>query len=222
MFAKVLFLIVITAVVCAPIDQADEDIPVYTEKVVKAKPTKPGGSVTRVPRFHSKKLSSLAKQTPTPASQSDDAGEPYPIPDATSAPEEDLKPAKPLRNNPRPYKRNPSHPKNVIVNEDYPRRKPSLRVGYNAPRPSYAKVPQLGVEYAPEVLQNAYEPPQKLVDEYKPRKPVVRHYNDYDSAVGNAPQLNYAQAPKEIELPAERNYGYANNDYVSPCFFANF
>lgn len=200
---------------CVPIDQdaQDEDIPVYTEKVVQAKPTQPGGSVTRIPRFRSKKLSSLPKKAPR-SPPSDDAGEPYPLPkQTTSIP----KTENPIRNNPRPIRRIPSYPRNTIVDDDYPRRKPALRGGYNAPRPSYAEAPHLGVEYDPEVQQNVYEPPQRLVEDYRPRKPVAYH-NEYDSAVGNAPQLNYADAPTEISLPAKPDYGYINNDYVSILF----
>ncbi|GBN54016.1 hypothetical protein AVEN_175561-1 [Araneus ventricosus] len=166
-------LLLISAVVSYPIAgvEDEDDLPVYTEKVSSAKPT------TRIPRFESKKLTTSPKK----ASESiPSAKEPsYPLPEL---PKVVPKAPKPVRSNPRPVRRTPEHPQNTIVEGVYPKPKPSLRGGYNAPKPSYvpapaaAPAPALGVEYAPEVVDNKYEASPLHVEEPRPRQVVPNSY----------------------------------------------
>ncbi|GIX86882.1 uncharacterized protein CEXT_513751 [Caerostris extrusa] len=157
MLAKLLIsLLLITAVVSYPIDgvEDDDDIPVYTEKVSAAKPT------TRVPRFESKTSNASQK---APESSSLIKESPYHAPEQ---PKIALKTTKPIRPNVRPVRRSPEHPQNTIVEDIYPKRKPVLRGGYNAPQPSYAAAPQLGVEYAQKSLPTAMRNPLSILWKY--------------------------------------------------------
>ncbi|GIX82065.1 cuticle protein 16.8 [Caerostris darwini] len=199
MLAKLIIsLLLITAVVSYPIDgvEDDDDIPVYTEKVSAAKPT------TRVPRFESKKLATPPKKAPESSHLVKES--PYHAPEQ---PKIALKTTKPIRPNVRPVRRSPEHPQNTIVEDTYPKRKPVLRGGYNAPQPSYAAAPQLGVEYAPEVVANSYEESPVHSVEVQPvriAKPIVPEYG------GNAHYQNYQVAPQAVSAPSS---GYKPDYY---------
>ncbi|GFY58702.1 uncharacterized protein TNIN_250831 [Trichonephila inaurata madagascariensis] len=205
MFAKVvLSLLLITVVVSYPISgvEDDDDIPVYTEKVSAAKPT------TRVPRFESKKLTAVPKKVPENYQPAKEV--PYSVPEQPILnPNVVLKTTKPVRPNVRPVRRTPDHPQNAIAEATYPRQKPALRVGYNAPKPSYAAAPALGVEYAPEVEANNYEDPHLApaapVHEERPQRLVKPSISEHRAAVGNAPHLRY-EAPPHVVSPPRNGY----------------
>ncbi|KAF8783150.1 Cuticle protein 16.8 like protein [Argiope bruennichi] len=196
MLAKVFVsLLLVSTVVSYPIAGAEDedDLPVYTEKVSSAKPT------TRIPRFESKKLSPVPKKASESISPAKEPSYSLPEQPKVVAP-------KPIRSNPRPVRRTPDHPQNAIAEGAYPKPKPSLRVGYNAPKPSYvpapaaAPAPVLGVEYAPEVADNSYEASPLHVEE--PRPKLVRS----SAPEYGAPSVHAEEPRPKLVRPSVQEY----------------
>ncbi|XP_054720047.1 uncharacterized protein LOC129229707 [Uloborus diversus] len=183
----IIFCLLATVVVSNPIgpEEDDDDIPVYTEKVSPAKPT---AAARRVPQFGEKKIS------PKVASEklALDRKRPYSIQkQTTSVPKAVLKTTKPILSNSRPVRRIPKVRTDSFEAERY---NGIMKGEYNAPKVSYAPSPELGVEY--DVPDRSIS--HGLIDDYEPRRPAP----ELRSAVGNAPRLRYAVAPRRLSAAA--------------------
>ena len=231
----------VAAIVASPVGphEEEEDLPVYTEKVVPNKPT-------QVPKFGSKKASTASRKVPEKL----DYRRTYESPaHTTTLPKAVLKSTKPIRGSTRPVRRinrvpsSPSVGQNEITS--------TSTEDYDSPSLSFIAAKGLGVEYASEV--ETPPPHEDKVENYErqkdepptnapsrtarhhtssPQKPVVHRPNyaperlyhqshsDLGPAVGNAPLLRYAVAPQRFApAPARakdiQDYGYAGNSYVS-------
>ncbi|XP_035219097.1 uncharacterized protein LOC118192281 isoform X1 [Stegodyphus dumicola] len=211
-----LLFVLATAVVCNPVPpEDDDDIPVYTEKVVPAKPTQPGRTrpVTRIPKFGTKKL--IPGSAITGEKLSSNNKLPYVIPkQATSAPKALLKTTEAIRSSNRPVRRTPKYLSNSLANGESPAPKRALTGGHNAPRPVYAPAPELGVQYASEISPSSYG----LAHDYQPRKLVPKSNPDYGSALGNAPEIRYAAAPEKFIPSAPASKEIHDNAYNSNSY----
>lgn len=228
----------VTAIVASPAGpyEEEEDLPVYTEKVVPNKPT-------QVPKFGSKKATTTPRKV---HEKLDNKRSHEPSVHTTTLPKAVLKSTKPIRDSTRPVRRInriPSTPP-----DGHNEIKPTSTEDYDSPSQDFIAAKGLGVEYAPEVetppphgdLEDSYqpqrtEPPTKAPSRTArhhtstPLKPVVypsnyapkrlyhQSYSDLGPAVGNAPLLRYAVAPQSFEpAPARvKDYGYEGNSYVS-------
>lgn len=228
--------IVAAVAVANPVTPSEEedDLPVYTEKVVP-------GKTTQVPKFGAKKLSVPPKKAPEKLRLQEKRTHTSPL-YTTEYPI--VKTTKAIRSNTRPVRRiNDVHREPLVGYNDL-----SPANDYEVPPPKLAK--GLGVEYAPDVVPPSEEShdvvqnyqPQRVRQQVRPQvrqqvRPQRAHSStsaDIGTAVGNAPQLRYAVAPQKfasapVPVPAPDSapvpvrapvhdvseYAHAGSSYVS-------
>lgn len=231
----------VTAIVASPVGPHDEeeDLPVYTEKVVPNKPT-------QVPKFGSKK----ATTAPRKVHEKQDNKRLYEPPvHTTTLPKAVLKSTKPIRGSTRPVRRINRIPSTPSVGHN--EIQPTSTEDYDSPSHDFIAAKGLGVEYAPEVetspshgdpednyqsqrndpptngpsrtARHHTSTPLKPVvypSDYAPKRLYHQSHSDLGPAVGNAPLLRYAVAPQSFAPAPARvkdipDYGHAGNSYVS-------
>lgn len=153
-----IFGLLAAAAVANPVGPAeeDDDIPVYTEKVLPGKPT-------QVPKFGSKKITTAPRKE---VEDTEDRRLHSPHSQTSFVPKATLKTTKPVRGSSRPLKR--ANRIAVAPSAGYNEINPSSGEHDSHPS-SFEAAKGLGVEYAPEVeAPSAHE---DVGDEYRPRRP---------------------------------------------------